>query len=210
MVVFQPTSRPTDSPSANPVGSPSLSPATLKPTTSPSASPVTYKPTTIEPTVTIEESNSPSISPVTRSPSIPPVTLGVPTCILVTTGTGTFDGGYLDVLINTGSGYFEVNTGLPINYANNQVVLDACYEGFVGAQVTNPQTNAWAGTILSSVDNKASYSSMLCLDCSGTVDTTEYIVVDGDDNGIGDTECLNGISGNVCTLKNVATRQVSL
>ena len=39
-----------------------------------------------------------------------------------------------------------------------------------------------------------------CIDCTGTLDTTEYIVVDGNGDGIGDTECLNGDSGNVCTL----------
>lgn len=76
--------------------------------------------------------------------------------------------------------------------------------------MTNSQTNAWAGSIESSLNNGGSYSPMKCIDCTGTVDTTEYIVVDGDDNGSGDTKCLNGISSNVCTLKNVATRQVSL
>ena len=77
----------------------------------------------------------PSTSPVT--------TLGVPTFILVTTGTGNFDGGYLDVLVNTGNGYIAV-TSPGVKYSNGQVVLDACYEGFVDLQVTNPETNAWA------------------------------------------------------------------
>lgn len=133
----------------------------------------------------------PSTSPVT--------TLGVPTFILVTTGTGNFDGGYLDVLVNTGNGYIAV-TSPGVKYSNGQVVLDACYEGFVDLQVTNPETNAWAGSIETSVDNKVSYLPMQCVDCTGTVDTTEYIVVDGDENGKGDTKCLNGIGGNTCAL----------
>ena len=47
--------------------------------------------------------------------------------------------------------------------------------------MTNSQTNAWAGSIESSLNNGGSYSPMKCIDCTGTVDTTEYIVVDGDD-----------------------------
>ena len=121
------------------------------------------------------------------------------TCILITTGTGQYDNGYLDVLVNTGNGY-DVVTTTGVKYTQDEVVIDECYSGLVGVQVTGPDTNAWAGSIVSSVDYKASYSPMKCTDCTGTVDTTEYIVVDGNDNGSGDTECLNGIGGNVCTL----------
>ena len=101
--------------------------------------------------------------------------------------------------MNTGNGY-DVVTTTGIKYTQDEVVIDECYSGLVGVQVTGPDTNAWAGSIVSSVDYKASYSPMKCTDCTGTVDTTEYIVVDGNDNGSGDTECLNGIGGNVCTL----------
>ena len=101
--------------------------------------------------------------------------------------------------MNTGNGYIAV-TSPGVKYSNGQVVLDACYEGFVDVQVTNPETNAWAGSIETSVDNKVSYLPMQCIDCTGTVDTTEYIVVDGDENGKGDTKCLNGICGNTCAL----------
>ena len=110
------------------------------------------------------------------------------------------------MFVNNGVGYIEVTTP-DFNYAQGQVVLDECYTGLVDVQVTGPRTNAWAGSIESSVDYKASYFPMQCIDCSGTVDTTEYIVVDGNDNGSGDTKCLNGIGSNACTLQNVATRQ---
>ena len=126
------------------------------------------------------------------------------TCILITTGTGQYDNGYLDVLVNTGNGY-DVVTTTGVKYTQDEVVIDECYSGLVGVQVTGPDTNAWAGSIVSSVDYKASYSPMKCTDCTGTLDTTEYIVVDGNGDGIGDTECLNGIGGNVCTLINLAT-----
>ena len=41
---------------------------------------------------------------------------------------------------------------------------------------------------------------MRCQDCTGVIDTTEYIVVDGNSDGQGDTKCLNGGTGNICTL----------
>ena len=143
-----------------------------------------------------EVTNSPSASPVTQEP----------TCILITTGTGQYDGGFIDVLVNNGAGYVMV-TDPGTNWPAGGEVLNECYTGLVGVQVTNSVTNAWAGSIETSVDNKGTYSSMECQDCTGDVSTTEYIVVDGDANGKGQTECLNGIDGNICTLLNVATRQ---
>ena len=146
---------------------------------------------------------SPLSPGVTLSPTKSPITTNSPkeiTCILITTGTGQFDNGFLDVFVDTGSGYVEVNDP-GINYGQGQVVLDECYSGLVGVQVTNTQTNAWGGNIAYSLGDKASvYSPMTCIACTGTIDTTEYIVVDGNDDGVGDTECLNGDSGNVCTL----------
>ena len=190
---FQPTtSKPTSSPSTStPTIVPSVSPISSNPTRAPSSSPVTSNPTPLK------TSSSPSISPV-----IPETT-----CILITTGNGQYDNGFLDVFVNNGVGYIEVTTP-NFNYAQGQVVLDECYTGLVDVQVTGPRTNAWAGSIESSVDYKASYFPMQCIDCSGTVDTTEYIVVDGNDDGIADTKCLGGVTnGNACTLQNVATRQ---
>ena len=150
---------------------------------------------------------SPTLSPVppvvTNSPSASPVTQE-PTCLLITTGFGKYDNGYLDVFVNSGAGYVEVTTP-GINWAAGEEVLNECYTGLVGVQVTNSVTNAWAGSIETSVDNKGTYSAMECQDCTGDVSTTEYIVVDGDGNGQGQTKCLNGIEGNVCTLVNVAT-----
>ena len=108
--------------------------------------------------------------------------------------------------MNNGTGYVEV-TDPGTNWPAGGEVLNECYTGLVGVQVTNSVTNAWAGSIETSVDNKVSYSAMECINCTGDVSTTEYIVVDGDANGQGQTECFNGIEGNICTLLNVATRQ---
>ena len=151
-------------------------------------------------TATLEPSKSPTTSPA------PTATLQ-PTCLRITTGTGTFDNGYLDVSVNKGdgAGYIEVTTP-DIIYEQGSEVLDMCYiPGLVGVKVTNSQTNAWAGKIETSVNNKGSYSVMKCIDCTGTVDTTEYIVVDGNSDGSGDTKCLDGSTGNSCTLINLAT-----
>ena len=101
--------------------------------------------------------------------------------------------------MNNGDGYDMVTTP-GINYAQDQVVFSKCYVGLLGVQVTNTETNAWGGSIEYSVDGGVTYSAMICDDCTGTVKTTEYIVIDGDDNGVGDTKCLNGSIGNVCIL----------
>ena len=145
----------------------------------------------------------PSKSPTTPAPT---ATLQ-PTCLRITTGPGEFDNGYLDVSVNRGdgAGYIEVTTS-DIIYEQGSEVLDMCYTpGLVGVKVTNSRINAWAGRIETSVDNKGSYSVMSCVDCTGTVDTTEYIAVDGDNTGTGETKCLDGITGNDCTLINLAT-----
>ena len=41
---------------------------------------------------------------------------------------------------------------------------------------------------------------MKCVDCTGKVNPTEHITVDGDHNDNGKSKCLNGIDGNVCNL----------
>ena len=153
--------------------------------------------------VTLSPTMSPVPPEVTTLPSALPVSQE-PTCLLITTGSGQYDNGYLDVYVNTGDGY-DMVTAPETNWPAGSEVLNQCYAGLVGVQVTNSQTNAWAGSIESSTDGKITYSAMECINCTGDVSTTEYIVVDGDDNGTGDTKCLNGSAGNVCTLVNVVT-----
>ena len=116
---------------------------------------------------------------------------GLNTCLRITTGTGTFDGGFLDVSVDQGDGYVNV-TNPGINYPAGLPVLEECYPELVAVEVSNQQTNAWGGKIEASIDGGATYIAMRCLECSGTVDITEYIVVDGDGNGFGDTKCLDG------------------
>ena len=123
----------------------------------------------------------------------------IASCILITTGTNS---GYLNVLVNTndGNGFVEVTTPDTL-YQQSEVILDECYTNLVGVQVTSSRTNGWSGSVEYSLNDKSSpYLPMICLDCTGPVETTELIVVDGDGSSSGDTECLNGSSGNVCTL----------
>ena len=79
-------------------------------------------------------------------------------------------------------------------------MLDECYDELLGVQVTNQDESAWEGSIKVSTDNKMSYMGMKCVDCTGKVNTTEHITVDGDHNANGHAKCLNGIDGNVCNL----------
>ena len=146
---------------------------------------------------------SPVPPEVTTLPSASPVSQES-TCLLITTGSGQYDNGFINVFVDSGTGYVEV-TAPETNWPAGSEVLNQCYAGLVGVQVTNSQTNAWAGSIESPTDGKITYSAMKCINCTGEVSTTEYIVVDGDDNGTGDTKCLNGSAGNVCTLVNVVT-----
>ena len=95
-------------------------------------------------------------------------------------------------------GHIPLNTGK--KYKKGQVVLDECYDELLGVQVTNQDKSAWEGSIKVSTDNKMSYMGMKCVDCTGKVNTTEHITVDGDHNANGHAKCLNGIDGNVCNL----------
>ena len=152
--------------------------------------------------MSVEPSLIPSLTPsisanpsMSVEPSIQPSSRALArTCVLIKTGTGEYDDGYLDVLVNTGTGYVIVKQGTL--YTQGQTVLDVCYKRLVGVQVTNSLTNAWAGSIETSVDERDSYSPMMCIDgCHGTstTGTTEYIIVDGDATiGIGDAKCFNG------------------
>ena len=120
---------------------------------------------------------------------------------------GQFNEGFIDVFVDSGTtGYVEVTT--KDDYALGETVLDECYDDFRGIQVTSNNTNAWVGSITSSVDNGATYLPMKCVDCDprSTTDSTLKISVDGDFNSLvlAPAECANGISGNNCTLVNVA------
>ena len=136
-------------------------------------------------------------------------------CIKIKTGGADFNEGYLDVFVNNGtSGYIEVTT--KDLYAKNETVLDdVCYDAFLGIQVTSNNTNAWVGSIMSSVDNGETYLPMKCEDCTGSTASTASIVVDGNADGINlaPAQCLDGqigYPGNNCTLVNVVSLDCSI
>ena len=138
--------------------------------------------------------SSPTKSPVTLQP-----TRIEPSCLRIITGGARYDDGYLDVFVNAGdgNGYVEI-TQSGVKHALNSVVVEQCFSGLVGLQVVNSNSNAWAGSIQTSVDNGVSYAPMECKDkCTPIGDSTASIVVDGDGNGNRPVKCLNG---DTCTL----------
>ena len=123
------------------------------------------------------------------------------TCLRITTGGNTYDNGYLTVYINKGDGYVLVTQG-DVKHALNSVVLQECYTNFVDIQVTNKNTNAWVGSIETSVNDGEDYYPMVCEDgCSSLGSAASHITVDGDDtsNEQATSSCINGAR---CTLKN--------
>ena len=118
------------------------------------------------------------------------------TCIRITTGTSSYNDGYLSVYINNGSGYTQVSSGY---HSKGDMVLDTCYDGLVTVQIEGIDNNAWIGSIESSISNNE-YYPMICADCAGRSDNTQNIVVDGDGgngNYPNSAKCLNG---DRCTL----------
>jgi len=118
------------------------------------------------------------------------------TCIRITTGTSSYNDGYLSVYINNGSGYTQVSSGY---HSKGDTVLDTCYDGLVTVQIEGIDNNAWIGSIESSISNNE-YYPMICADCAGRSDNTQNIVVDsdsGNNNYPNAAKCLNG---NRCTL----------
>lgn len=114
-------------------------------------------------------------------------------CIKIETGDKEFNEGpnfdkpyspgYLDVFVKSGTTGYILVTGQKKLYELGVTVLDACYNDFIGIQVTNKDDNAWMGSILSSVDNKE-YEPMKCLNCGSrsTSVFTGRITVDGNEN----------------------------
>ena len=105
--------------------------------------------------------------------------------------------GTLDVRADTGSGYVAVTSGT--SWSLGDTVLDACYVGFVGVQVTNPSGDAWTGSIEFSTDGGVTWNALTCANCSETSISTSSIVVDGNGDG-GDQANCQCLSGATCTL----------
>ena len=124
----------------------------------------------------------------------PVPSLSLQNCLLVTTGLAIYDDGYVDVFVDSGSGFVPVSTSGRL-YVPGDIVVDQCFDTIVGVQVRNQNLNGWAGSFDLSTDGKATYYTLICSDCTGTTNTMD-IAVDGDaSSGSG---CLNG---RTCTLK---------
>ena len=191
-------------PASDPTVSPSESPVTSSPSKSPSLSPITSSPTTSDPTVSVATISPPSLSPVTSNPTIDPTTIEELACLRVITGGITGDGGYVDVYVdkNDGNGYVEVSQSNE-KYGRNSIVIEDCYTNLIDVQVMNTNTNAWKGSVETSVDGGATYYPMSCGDlCTPLGVLTTNILVDGNANTGGNVRCVNS---NRCTLANMAT-----
>ena len=177
----------------------------------PTSSPVivtnspTLSPTTIKPITTDSPTKRPTSNPVTNRPTKQPT---VSTCILIQTGTNVYDGGYIDVTldIGTGYGYYPISTPGK-RYTEGEVVVDECFTSIIeGLRVTTSRTinpDAWVGSILysKSMNGNGEYIPFTCVDSCDLFasNLATSIVVDGDEYDSEETmaRCTNG---NVCTL----------
>ena len=143
---------------------------------------------------------SPSSQPTTSAPT-------TITCLQVTTGSGSFDGGNIDVYVDTGDGYRNVSQ-IDLKYASGEAVSladDGCYENLVNVQIDSMRNDAWSGSIKASNGDPADnnpFVPMTCIDgCLGDSvgdRDTDNIVIDGGANpdvgGINATlDCLPGV-----------------
>jgi len=149
-----------------PSGEPTLTPTSAEPSVSP---------TTAVPT------SSPSSQPTTSAPT-------TITCLQVITGSGSTDGGYIDVYVDTtGDGDTRNVSQIDLKYATNEVVPLAddglgpgCYENLINVQIDSMRTDAWSGSIKASVNGNP-FLPMTCTSdsCAGDFDATDNIVIDG-------------------------------
>lgn len=134
-------------------------------------------------------------------------------CLLITTGQGAFDGGTLEVSVDSGRGYVKVTPSEVSVFSSNEIVVNECFASIRGVQVSNPTTDGWAGFIEVSSDNKETYSSMICsngcacdtctsnCNCDASCNNGErrcsdswktMVVVDGNNDGNAPIKCFDG------------------
>ena len=119
-----------------------------------------------------------------------------------------YDGGYIDVTldIGTGYGYYPISTPGK-RYTEGEVVVDECFTSIIeGLRVTTSRTinpDGWRGSILysKSMNGNGEYIPFTCVDSCDLFasNLATSIVVDGDEYDSEETmaRCTNG---NVCTL----------
>ena len=125
----------------------------------------------------------------------------VDVCILITTLNNQFGAGNVQFSVNSGNGHIpETEEGK--FYEAGAVVLDKCYDSLpFTIQVTSPGPDAWRGSVLYSMDGKATYKPFECIDGCAE-DGTDLAYVLSVDNGDDITsESVNCLNSNVCTLK---------
>ena len=115
---------------------------------------------------------------------------------MVTTGLASENDGNLNVLVDSGEGYFPVN--FPKFYYGGNVVVDQCFDKLISVQVNNQLDDAWTGSIELSTDRKASYFPFECADCTGSTNSMPVVVDGGNDSyDQATTWCFDG---RTCTM----------
>lgn len=100
--------------------------------------------------------------------------------LIITTGTGTDNGGTLNVKVDEGSGFLD-KVWSTTNHRKGSEVLDACFSDIQNIAVANPTTDAWAGTIR--ITKLGLKVETHCDDCAGTYTTDSKVVIDGNGDG---------------------------
>ena len=110
-------------------------------------------------------------------------------CLLVRTGSGTYNPGTVDILVDSGSSYAISSTK---SFSEGEVVMDQCFDTIPTVQIRNRKTDGWAGSIELSLDGRQTYFPMECIDCTGP---TSFSPITAD--GRTTTWC---VDGSTCTL----------
>merc|ERR1719420_5930 len=85
-------------------------------------------------------------------------------CVKIVTGTGGSNNGNMEIEVDTGT---DKVTKPSEHYAKGTIVMEDCFRSVVHhVSVTNPTTDAWAGSIELSTDGGATYVAMECVDCT--------------------------------------------
>ena len=109
---------------------------------------------------------------------------------------GDTSDGNVNVLVDSGEGYFPVN--FPKFYSKGDVVVDQCFDKLISVQINNKDDDGWIGSIELSTDRKASYFPFECADCTGSTNSMP-VLVDGNKEGCDyATTCCH--DGRTCTM----------
>ena len=162
---------------------------------------IAIKPFVPDPVMSTTSTTTPFSSDISSLSSLAPST-APSACLRVTTGKAANDDGMVQIYVDYGNGFVLVNSEslAYVSYTFGQTVVNQCWGTIEEVQVSNPNGNAWTGSIEISLDSGKTYHPLVCSDlCTGTTRDTMSIVVDGgaDSGDQATTQCFNS---NKCKL----------